>query len=612
MNKFLQNITSLVAIVLFLIMGACNNHPQAPILLEVEKIIEEQPDSALSILNKVENINQLSEKDHATYCLLLTQAQDLNYITHTSDSLIKIAATYFEKSNDKHKASLSYYYMGRVNTDLHDALKAQEFYLKALEIGEKTKDYHLLAKICNNLGTLYNYQDIYDLALPMQKKALYYINMEQKQDTVNMSYILRNTARTFTLMNLEDSAVIYHKQALKYSRPYNISSILVDLGNIYIYKNEYVEAKKYIDLAQNSTTILKTLYPIYLSKGKLLSAMGQLDSAKYYLTQCSQSSNIYTQAGSLYHLAQVALKENDLNNYVKYTETYSTLRDSITKHSHFENIRIAQSMFNYQRIAKEKDQFEKKAAQRMIFIYQVIIIFFLTIAIFIFIFKREKIKKKRLTELKEEQYKRSQQYIENNNKQIFQLTETLHSKQEEMSEVERQLYEARKLMLEMENRQIFEKQGTILLLEKDFHNSSIYIRIHREDDIQLSPSEWEELHQLIDATYPDFTNRLIRLYPQISIEEIHICYLVKMQLSIKKIAFIMHITSSGVSQCRRRLYKKFTGEPQNTEKFDRFIADFYHDTTCHIFVNKNMCFVIMRNLSLSKISILTFSKTNLI
>lgn len=475
MNKFLLHITSFVVIILFLFMGACHNHPQAPMLLEVEKIIEEQPDSALSILNKIENINQLSEKDHATYCLLLTQAQDLNYITHTSDSLIKIAATYFEKSSDKQKASLSYYYMGRVNTDLHDALKAQEFYLKALEIGEKTKNYHLLAKICNNLGTLYNYQDIYDLALPMQKKALYYINMEQKQDTVNMSYILRNTARTFTLMNLEDSAVIYHKQALKYSRPYNISSILVDLGNIYIYKNEYVEAKKYIDLAQNSTTILKTLYPIYLSKGKLLSAMGQLDSAKYYLTQCSQSSNIYTQAGSLYHLAQVALKENDLNNYVKYTETYSTLRDSITKHSHFENIRIAQSMFNYQRIAKEKDQFEKKAAQRMIFIYQVIIIFFLTIAIFIFIFKREKIKKKRLTELKEEQYKRSQQYIEDNNKQIFQLTEMLHSKQEEMSEVERQLYEARKLMLEMENRQIFEKQGTILLLEKDFHNSSIYI-----------------------------------------------------------------------------------------------------------------------------------------
>lgn len=55
----------------------------------------------------------------------------------------------------------------------------------------------------------------------------------------------------------------------------------------------------------------------------------------------------------------------------------------------------------------------------------------------------------------------------------------LRSKQEEMGEVEKKLYEARKLMLEMENRQIFEKQGTFLLLDKDFHNSSLYIRIHR-------------------------------------------------------------------------------------------------------------------------------------
>ena len=118
MNKFLLHITSFVVIILFLFMGACHNHPQAPMLLEVEKIIEEQPDSALSILNKIENINQLSEKDHATYCLLLTQAQDLNYITHTSDSLIKIAATYFEKSNDKQHSMLAYYYLGRVNSDL--------------------------------------------------------------------------------------------------------------------------------------------------------------------------------------------------------------------------------------------------------------------------------------------------------------------------------------------------------------------------------------------------------------------------------------------------------------------------------------------------------------
>ena len=403
MNKFLLHITSFVVIILFLFMGACHNHPQAPMLLEVEKIIEEQPDSALSILNKIENINQLSEKDHATYCLLLTQAQDLNYITHTSDSLIKIAATYFEKSNDKQHSMLAYYYLGRVNSDLQDALQAQEYYLRALEIGEDSKDYHLLARIYNNLGTLYNYQGIYEMALPMHKKALHFLKKEAKPDTVNISYVLRNTARIFTLMNLEDSAIIYHNRALKYSIPYNISSILVDLGNIYITKGDYVKSKNYFDQAQKLTTVPKTLYPIYLSKGELFTAMNQIDSAKFYLMKCSQSTNIYTQAGGLHHLAQVALKENNLSDYVKYTKAYSILRDSITNRSHFENIRIAQSMFNYQRIAKEKDTFEKKATQRMILIYQVIIAFSIIVTIFFLIFKREKTKKKRLAKLKEEQ-----------------------------------------------------------------------------------------------------------------------------------------------------------------------------------------------------------------
>lgn len=265
MNKYLIHTTSLVATVLLLFMCACSDHPQAPTLLEAEKIIEERPDSALAILTKIENINQLSEKDHATYCLLLTQAQDLNYITHTSDSLIKIAAKYFEKSKDMHRASLSYYYMGRVNADLYDALKAQEYYLKALEVGEKTKDYHLLARICNNLGTLYNYQDIYDMALPIQKKALHYLEQDTKLDSANISFVLRNITRTFTQIHQFDSAIYYLQQAMIYAKPQNKPSILNDLGNLYYEQKKYLQAEQYIDAALVSATNKKTLFPAYLS-----------------------------------------------------------------------------------------------------------------------------------------------------------------------------------------------------------------------------------------------------------------------------------------------------------------------------------------------------------
>lgn len=354
MNKFLLHITSFVVIILFLFMGACHNHPQAPMLLEVEKIIEEQPDSALSILNKIENINQLSEKDHATYCLLLTQAQDLNYITHTSDSLIKIAATYFEKSNDKQHSMLAYYYLGRVNSDLQDALQAQEYYLRALEIGEDSKDYTLLIKIYNNLGTLYAYQDINDMALPMYKKVLSYLELEP--DSVKTGFALRNIARVFSQTQQLDSAIIYYKKAISFSTPKNKASILIDLGNLYLNAKKYDSALRYMNEATTLTTNKKTLLPIYLSKGELFIAINSIDSAKNYINRCINSSNIYTQAGALHLLTLVAQKERNFDNFSNYFNQCERLRDSIREYSHFENIRLTQTMFNYQRLSNEKKQ----------------------------------------------------------------------------------------------------------------------------------------------------------------------------------------------------------------------------------------------------------------
>lgn len=389
MNKFLLHITSLVALVLFLTMGACNNTPKTPILLEAEKTIEKQPDSALN-------------------------------------------------------------YLGRVNSDLQDALQAQEYYLKALEIGEDSKDYTLLINTYNNLGTLYAHQDINDMALPMYKKALSYLELEP--DSVKTAFTLRNIARIYSLTQKPDSSIIYYKRAISYSAIKNRASILTDLGNLYLSLKDYKKAYQCIEKAKPLIGNEKTLYSLYLSKGELHIATNQLDSAKFYLNHCVKSSNIHTRAGSLYHLAQIAQKEKNINDLIKYSNLYEQTRNSIVDSLHFENTRLTQSMFNYQRIVNEKSKYEKEATQRMILIYQVIIVFSIIFILSFIFFKKEQNRKKRFAHLKEEQYKRSQQYIEDNEKQISQLTEMLRSKQEEMGEVEKKLYEARKLMLEMENR----------------------------------------------------------------------------------------------------------------------------------------------------------------
>ena len=532
--------------------------------------METASDSSLAILNKIASPEKLSEKEYATYCLLLTQALDKNYYIHTSDSLIMTATNYYERHNDLLSLALSYYYTGRVYSEMQDALQAQQYYLKALALGESLDLPELLVKINNNLGTLYSYQDIYEMALPLYKKTL--TLLKKRNDSTNISFALRNIARVFTETHQQDSAIYYYEQAIKIATPQSLFSLQNDLGSLYLKIGKYNEAYGYIQAAIQSCDHPKLAYPLYLSLGEYYYRTAQYDSAQHYLNYSLQSTRPYTQAGCLYLLAQIEIQKFDFKNYLKYWDRYEQLRDSIENDSHFENIRIAQSMFNYQRIADEKNKYEQEAAKRMIIIYQILIIITVLLIIFFFFFKREQQKKKKLLDLKEKLYKQSLQYIEDNKKQIGLLELELTSGQETIGEVKKQLFETRKLMLEMENRQVSLKHDTMQLLEQDLKKSTLYTKIHQTEE-KLSESEWSELCMLIDATYPNFTKRIFQLYSRISLEELRICYLVKVNIPVKKIAILMNITSSGVSQCRRRLYKKLTKEAENAEKFDSFIAD---------------------------------------
>lgn len=551
---------------------SCNYTIAVPAeLQQAEEVMETEPDSALTILENFELTEELSKKDYAFYCLLLTQALDKNYYIHTSDSLIKEATGYYEEHNDMASLALSYYYMGRVYSDMHKSLQAQQYYLMALELGEELNKTDLLIKINNSLGTLYFFQDIYEQALPLYKKTISLLN--QKKDSTNLSFAFRNTARAFKETGQLDSAAIYYKEAIKIATPQSISFLLNDLGSIYLEEEKYDEAYDCIMNAIQLCNKVQLLAPIQLNLGKYYYQTSQYDSAQVYLNRSVQTPILFTRAGSLYLLAQIEKTKHDFNNYLKYWDEYELIRDSIEKDSHFENIRITESMFNYQRITDEKNKYEQKASRRMIIIYQMFI--FSTFILFIgfLIFKREQQKKKKILKLKEKLYKQSLQCIEDNKIKISVLEKELTSGKETISDVNKQLFEAKKLILEMENRQIKLKHNTIQLIEQEFQKSYIYTRIHKAEN-KLSESEWAELALLIDATYSNFTKRLYEFYPQISIEELHICYLVKTGIPVKKIAILMNISSSGVSHCRRRLYKKLTNQSESAEKFDSFITDF--------------------------------------
>lgn len=129
-----------------------------PEFRQVEAVMWEHPDSALALLGSMQKPSPSDELNDATWCLLMTQAQDRNYIKHISDSLITIALNYFEGYGDPVRKAMAYFYAGQVYNDLKQPEAAITWYLKAKEASEKTNNHRLTSLICSNLGMLYAYR----------------------------------------------------------------------------------------------------------------------------------------------------------------------------------------------------------------------------------------------------------------------------------------------------------------------------------------------------------------------------------------------------------------------------------------------------------------------
>ena len=123
----MRNTFYLILCLSFLVM--CNDHPKEllPELSRAESLIQHNTDSALMILDSMEVPSPSDKFQYATWCLLITQARDKNYIKHISDSLINMALDYFEKQDDPVRKATALYYEGRVNHDLNNAEEAADY-----------------------------------------------------------------------------------------------------------------------------------------------------------------------------------------------------------------------------------------------------------------------------------------------------------------------------------------------------------------------------------------------------------------------------------------------------------------------------------------------------
>ena len=572
---------------------------------KIENLMPQHPDSALMLLEQIENKENLSRKDKAHYYLLLTEAEDKTYVTHTTDSLILIAADYYEKTDDLGRKAKAWYYKGRINQDLGHPLKAQEYYLKALRDEEKIEDHALLGRIHNHIGMLYAYQKVYEKALPFQKKAVE--NFHLLSDSTGQVFALRDLGRTFLMLGHQDSAIICNQKAIALMRKRIIPSVYTELAGFYIDRQRLEEAHGLLRTSLQNVAKPQAKYPVYLVLGELYKKSGQIDSACFYLQACINSAPLpETRAGGLFHLKEIALEKGQWEQAALLSKQYELLKDSIEQGKNAESIRNVQAFYSYNEI--EQDLWEARLyASKQKSFYSLLIttcLFLLTVALLRFIhYRRER--KSLLQRLKanEEQIQRNEQTLKN----ISDVKDSLQNEIQIYKTKERQLSKEKDEQLKRTNEEIRQK---IMQLEKLSHtkdeleknlltlrseNSNLKKReqareeerkkIEESERLQnerlydkfRSPAGWEptdtDWHKLfisVDKLYPKMVTTLQKS-TSLNESERKICYLSK--IGVKPGAIEILLSKGNVSVYRKRLYEKLTKKEGTAKDFDKYISD---------------------------------------
>ena len=563
MDKWILHFSLLLVLLGFVFFGSKKGEVTA-LLRVAEKSIEKEPGKTLILLDSIQQMEELSEQQQALWCLLYTSVLDRKQIKHTSDSLIQIAVSYYEKNDLPERKMQAYYYYGIVLQDLNDAIQAQDYYLRAYKLGIELERYVFLGRICANLGTLYTYQELCSQASHFQQKAVSYF--EKNRDTVRLSLVFRDMARIHLNEHRLDSAVANYTKALKYTSDVHKFCMFNELTGAYARMGDYEKGVSCAHMAYDRAETVEDSCLVSLALGSLYLRMGKKDSAYHYLSFCRQSTNPYTLKDLYLYLAQFEKSRHNWPTYAFYQEQYNVFRDSIDNLTKMETLARLQRLYDYREIEKKKEYYRQETDRKTGKLYKLSLggvgCLLFVVCIIFYLWKERKKKEEQLNQSlrrKEQQYLNSQQYLEERNAVMAQLE---------------QQYEAVVAQLSEQSSRFTTSVQEKINSSHPFFISELYRGVYAEWK-KLDEVQWAEVIKMIDhILYKDFTGKIRMLYPRISELDLNVCYLVKLEIPVGRIAVLLSVNSQAISNKRKRLYEKLTQEKGSAQDFDKFIKTF--------------------------------------
>lgn len=484
-------------------ISACQDFHKIDIIRQAEQIVQEQPDSALRLLQGIKR-QHLSGEPLARYALIYSMAQDKSGLDVCSDSLLRIAYQYYCQHPDDSLYARCQYYMGLYLWLTNQSDSAYNCLLKAKIVSEVGKDYYTAYLATDRMRKIAEVSDT-ALCLSLSKKAYRLFKKNDVKNIANEIYLLTGIGDSYDRRRENDSTLYYYK--LAFDKAYSsgdsvaISSVLQNLSRHFCRTEQYRIALDYAEQAlnyrgcidQSLATLLAQCYTEngeYNKAWQYIKALPHVESKEGHLVKLSIMHRLYVKTGD----ADTAQEYFDSAIDVAADMYLSTQKDKLELHR--KNL--------YEALERQRAEFRGKIFALCLFFSIALLI--LIIWLFIKYRKAKNAEKARL--LAEEALLRQ----EKEHKE--------HMMEQTRFYVKKMIGILRKLE---EHRKEREKQ------EEQAKENNPKSKSDKKDKIRMKidEKEWDELQAYLEACDDSFVTRFKEQFPNISKEDYQLCLLLR-------------------------------------------------------------------------------------
>lgn len=321
----------ILGILIVLSFTGCYNREQDSRLDEAEALLQNKPDSALTILQQFIPGSQQAEQ--ARYALLYSAALDKNHIKITNDSLIRKAWNYYEHHpKNLRNQCKTLYYWGRIKLRADDKAGALRIFLEIEKKLKDTNEPYYKGLLYNQIGEVYYAQMNYNRA---------YHYFRESRNNFRQSENLREE----TEATLDMAASAYHSKDIEkamrlYSAALDLAdeqkndelaeSSLTNLASLYVISGKRQiphDLLQRIELSARKDTLYgyHTLVDVQLLKNRV-------DSARYYLKLAEAHTTDIRDMADLYYTAyRIEAQSKNFEQATDNIHRYIYLTDSLTR-----------------------------------------------------------------------------------------------------------------------------------------------------------------------------------------------------------------------------------------------------------------------------------------